>query len=90
MSINNFFLLRRRLAVDNSPSDSMEMSMLQQVVPQQENYSQSRATALHNVESTIAELGSIFTHLASMVAQQGEVAIRFAPSLIAIIFCMLP
>ncbi|KAI6676235.1 hypothetical protein NL676_037031 [Syzygium grande] len=68
--------LRRRLAVDNSPSDSMEMSMLQQVVPQQENYSQSRATALHNVESTIAELGGIFTHLASMVAQQGEVAIR--------------
>ncbi|KAF8022036.1 hypothetical protein BT93_G2234 [Corymbia citriodora subsp. variegata] len=68
--------LRRRLAVDNSPSDSMEMSMLQQVVPRQENYSQSRATALHNVESTISELGGIFTHLASMVAQQGEVAIR--------------
>ncbi|KAI3427869.1 uncharacterized protein J3R85_009109 [Psidium guajava] len=68
--------LRRRLAADNSPSDSMEMSMLQQVVPRQENYSQSRATALHNVESTITELGGIFTHLASMVAQQGEVAIR--------------
>lgn len=67
--------LRRRLAGDG-PSDSMEMSMLQQVVPRQENYSQSRATALHNVESTISELGGIFTHLASMVAQQGEVAIR--------------
>lgn len=51
--------------------------MLQQVVPRQENYSQGRALALHNVESTISELGGIFTHLASMVAHQGEIAIRF-------------
>ena len=69
---------RRRLAVDNPPSQQMEMSMLQQVVPRQDNYAQSRAVALHNVESTISELGSIFTHLATMVAQQGELAIRFA------------
>lgn len=69
--------LRRRLASDNPPSHEMEMSMLQdQVVPRQENYSQSRATALQNVESTISELGGIFTHLATMVAQQGELAIR--------------
>ncbi|KAH7548395.1 hypothetical protein JRO89_XS14G0113900 [Xanthoceras sorbifolium] len=68
--------LRRRSAVDNAPSQHMEMSMLQQVVPRQENYTQSRAVALHNVESTITELGGIFTHLATMVAQQGELAIR--------------
>ncbi|XP_041000523.1 syntaxin-31 isoform X2 [Juglans microcarpa x Juglans regia] len=68
--------LRRRLAVDNTPSQQMEMSMLQQVVPRQENYTQSRAVALHNVESTISELSGIFTHLATMVAQQGELAIR--------------
>ncbi|GMP69355.1 hypothetical protein CsSME_00028652 [Camellia sinensis var. sinensis] len=68
--------LRRRLAVDNTPSHHMEMSMLQQVVPPQESYSQSRAVALQNVESTISELGGIFTHLATMVAQQGELAIR--------------
>lgn len=68
--------LRRRLAVDNPPSQQMEMSMLQQVVPRQENYAQSRAVALHNVESTISELSGIFTHLATMVAQQGELAIR--------------
>ncbi|XVF83947.1 hypothetical protein PTKIN_Ptkin16aG0535400 [Pterospermum kingtungense] len=54
----------------------MEMSMLQQVVPRQEHYSQSRAVALQNVESTISELSGIFTHLATMVAQQGELAIR--------------
>ncbi|KAL7253357.1 hypothetical protein ACSBR1_007813 [Camellia fascicularis] len=66
----------RRLATDNTPSHHMEMSMLQQVVPRQESYSQSRAVALQNVESTISELGGIFTHLATMVAQQGELAIR--------------
>ncbi|KAH0744835.1 hypothetical protein KY290_032828 [Solanum tuberosum] len=68
--------LRRRLASDNPPSNEMEMSMLQDQVPRQESYSQSRATALQNVESTISELGGIFTHLATMVAQQGELAIR--------------
>ncbi|KAK7300577.1 hypothetical protein RJT34_11424 [Clitoria ternatea] len=68
--------LRRRLAVDNTPSQQMEMSMVQQVVPRHENYTQSRATALHNVESTITELSGIFSHLATMVAHQGELAIR--------------
>lgn len=68
--------LRRRPAVDNTPSQHMEMSMLQQVNPRQENYTESRAVALHNVESTISELGGIFTHLATMVAEQGELAIR--------------
>ncbi|XP_050385208.1 syntaxin-31 [Argentina anserina] len=68
--------LRRRLAGDNPPSQQMEMSMLQQVVPRQENYSESRVTALQNVESTISELSGVFTHLATMVAHQGELAIR--------------
>lgn len=64
--------------MDGTPSHHMEMSMLQQVVPRQEHYSQSRAVALQNVESTISELSGIFTHLATMVAQQGELAIRSA------------
>lgn len=74
--IQNGSQLRRRLAVDTTPSQHMEMSMLQQVVPRQENYTQSRAAALQNVESTISELGGIFTQLATMVAHQGELAIR--------------
>ncbi|XP_071742302.1 syntaxin-32-like [Rutidosis leptorrhynchoides] len=48
----------------------------QQMVPLQDTYMQSRAEALHNVESTIHELGTIFTQLATMVSQQGELAIR--------------
>ncbi|CDP03373.1 unnamed protein product [Coffea canephora] len=48
----------------------------QQLAPLQDNFVQSRATALQNVESTIHELGNIFTQLATMVSQQGELAIR--------------
>ncbi|XP_047320137.1 syntaxin-31 [Impatiens glandulifera] len=68
--------LRRRMASENTPSNEMEMAMLQQTVPRQETYTQSRSVALQNVESTISELSGIFTHLATMVAQQGELAIR--------------
>ncbi|XP_042484566.1 syntaxin-31 isoform X2 [Macadamia integrifolia] len=68
--------LRRRLATDSTPSQHMEASMLQEVIPRRENYTQSRALALQNVESTISELSGIFTHLATMVAHQGELAIR--------------
>ncbi|CAI9295906.1 unnamed protein product [Lactuca saligna] len=72
--------LRRRLAVESStPSQNMNSgaSMLQQqVVPQQESYTQNRAVALQSVESTITELSGIFTNLATMVAHQGELAIR--------------
>lgn len=64
------------MATDTNPSPQMEAAMLQQVVPRQESISQSRSVALQNVESTISELGGIFTHLATMVAQQGELAIR--------------
>lgn len=59
----------------------MEAAMLQQVVPRQENYSQSRTIALQNVESTITELSGIFTQLATMVAHQGELAIRIDDNL---------
>ena len=49
----------------------------QQMVPLQDSYMQSRAEALQNVESTIHELGTIFNQLATLVSQQGEIAIRF-------------
>lgn len=48
----------------------------QQLVPLQDSYMHSRAEALQNVESTIHELSNIFTQLATMVSQQGELAIR--------------
>jgi syntaxin 5 len=42
----------------------------------QDNYIQSRSTAIESIESTIAELGQIFTQLATMVAEQRETVQR--------------
>jgi syntaxin 5 len=44
--------------------------------PSQDAFLASRAEALAQVERTIAELGGIFGQLATMVAEQGELAIR--------------
>ncbi|KAG9290007.1 hypothetical protein G9A89_010313 [Geosiphon pyriformis] len=43
-----------------------------QLIEQQDNYIESRATAIESIESTIAELGNIFQQLATMVAEQRE------------------
>ncbi|KAK1550528.1 hypothetical protein Q3G72_020462 [Acer saccharum] len=61
---------------ESQPLLQQQQQQQQQLVPLQDNYMQSRAEALHNVESTIHELGNIFTQLATMVSQQGEIAIR--------------
>jgi syntaxin 5 len=59
-----------------SSSSSQPFAQQQQLAVQQDSYMQSRAEALQNVESTIHELSNIFTQLATMVNQQGELAIR--------------
>ncbi|KAJ0981626.1 hypothetical protein J5N97_009881 [Dioscorea zingiberensis] len=60
----------------NQPLIQQQQQQQQQMVPMQDSYMQSRAEALQNVESTIHELSNIFTQLATMVSQQGELAIR--------------
>lgn len=60
----------------SSSSSPAFMQQQQQLAVQQDTYMQSRAEALQNVESTIHELSNIFTQLATMVSQQGELAIR--------------
>ncbi|KAJ7293097.1 t-SNARE [Mycena rebaudengoi] len=47
-----------------------------QMVEQQDTYIQSRSTAIESIETTIAELGQIFTQLATMVAEQRETVQR--------------
>lgn len=42
----------------------------------QDNYIQTRSTAIESIESTIAELGQIFSQLATMVAEQRETVQR--------------
>ncbi|XVF34780.1 hypothetical protein REPUB_Repub18cG0088100 [Reevesia pubescens] len=61
---------------DGESQPLVQQQHQQQIVPLQDRYMQSRAEALHNVESTIHELSNIFTQLATMVSQQGELAIR--------------
>lgn len=55
---------------------SHQQQQQQQLVPGQDSFMASRAEALHSVESTIVELGDIFSKLAEMVQSQGEMAIR--------------
>ncbi|KZS95826.1 t-SNARE [Sistotremastrum niveocremeum HHB9708] len=50
--------------------------MQMQLVEQQDSYIQSRSTAIESIESTIAELGQIFSQLANMVAEQRETVQR--------------
>eukprot|EP00850_Spirogloea_muscicola_P005953 SM000028S10047 [mRNA] locus=s28:87759:89162:- [translate_table: standard] len=67
---------RQRPVLGNGQAPGFRQMQQQLVVPGQDSYMASRTEALQNVESTIVELSSIFTQLATMVAQQGEVAIR--------------
>ncbi|KAL5729384.1 Syntaxin-32 [Ranunculus cassubicifolius] len=75
-------LFPRKQMDGESPSSPSSQPLLQQqqqqqqMVPLQDTYMNSRAQALQNVESTIHELSNIFTQLATMVSQQGELAIR--------------
>jgi syntaxin 5 len=61
---------------ESQPLLQQQQQQEQQMVPLQDSYMQSRAEALQNVESTIHELSNIFNQLATLVSQQGEVAIR--------------
>eukprot|EP00252_Welwitschia_mirabilis_P025866 TRINITY_DN8244_c0_g1_i1.p1 TRINITY_DN8244_c0_g1~~TRINITY_DN8244_c0_g1_i1.p1 ORF type:complete len:339 (-),score=51.26 TRINITY_DN8244_c0_g1_i1:253-1269(-) len=75
-SSSEVFNSRRQSSGESSASSKPLMQSQQQMVPLQDSYMQSRAEALQNVESTILELSNIFTQLATMVSQQGELAIR--------------
>lgn len=66
---------------ESQPLLQQQQNQQQQVAPLQDSYMQSRGQALHSVESTIHELGNIFTQLATMVSQQGELAIRIDESM---------
>ncbi|THG01164.1 hypothetical protein TEA_015877 [Camellia sinensis var. sinensis] len=66
-----------RKQVDGETQPLLQQQQQQQLVPLQDSYMQSRAEALQNVESTIHELSNIFNQLATLVSEQGEIAIRF-------------
>lgn len=63
-------------AAEEGSATGGDAFMQMQLVEQQDNYIQSRSTAIESIESTIAELGQIFTQLAQMVAEQRETVQR--------------
>lgn len=66
--------LRRRTGGGGSFSPMQTRVQMQQEVVSLQDH--SRSSALHAVESTITELSGMFTQVATMVSQQGELAIR--------------
>ncbi|KAF8516542.1 t-SNARE [Hysterangium stoloniferum] len=63
-------------AEEGVPRNDGGSFMQMQITEQQDTYIQSRSTAIESIESTIAELGQIFTQLATMVAEQRETVQR--------------
>ncbi|TCD67105.1 cis-Golgi t-SNARE syntaxin [Steccherinum ochraceum] len=63
-------------AEEGTAAHNGDAFMQMQLVEQQNEYIQSRSTAIESIESTIAELGQIFTQLAQMVAEQRETVQR--------------
>jgi len=63
-------------AEEGVPHQNGGAFMQMQLVEQQDGYIQTRSTAIESIESTIAELGQIFTQLAQMVAEQRETVQR--------------
>lgn len=62
------------LMAEHQSSSSYQQQQL--MTAPQDTYLTSRQEALHQVESTIVELGNIFQQLAHMVHEQGEMAVR--------------
>ena len=52
---------------------------------QQTNYMQQRSTAIESIESTISELGQIFSQLAHMVAEQRETVQRIDDNVMEVV-----
>jgi len=62
---------------EGSPQSGGEVAItMPQMLIQQDEYSNSRATAVENIERTIVELGGIFQQLAALVAEQGDMLQR--------------
>lgn len=57
-------------------TSEQQQEQQQLVLAEQDRYIESRSTAIESIESTIAELGSIFQQLATMVAEQRETVQR--------------
>ncbi|TKR88751.1 hypothetical protein L596_012949 [Steinernema carpocapsae] len=56
--------------------DTIQQQQQVQIANEQNAYVQSRTNAMEHIEAHISELGSIFTQLASLISEQGEMITR--------------
>jgi syntaxin 5 len=64
-----------QVALDMGPFDQQAQEQLS-LIDGNETYYQSRYNAMESIESSISELGAVFTQLASLVAEQGDMITR--------------
>jgi len=57
-------------------ASQMQQQMQQLLIDETDSYIQERSDAMQNIESTVVELGQIFTQLATMVKEQEEMIQR--------------
>lgn len=60
---------------DRTHSERVRLQQLQQIESEQK-YASHRSKTIQNIESTLSELGNVYSRMATLVASQGEVAIR--------------
>uniref|UniRef100_A0A0B7ATL4 Syntaxin-5 n=1 Tax=Arion vulgaris TaxID=1028688 RepID=A0A0B7ATL4_9EUPU len=64
------------VTIDMGGGGRSQIQNQMQIIDEQDQYIQSRAETMQNIESTIVELGSIFQQLAHMVKEQEEIVGR--------------
>lgn len=81
-SANSVALMQESKEPEQESTLSLGIPMISQqqqqemMVMEQDRYIDHRSSAIESIESTIAELGSIFQQLATMVAEQRETVQR--------------
>uniref|UniRef100_A0A914X1M0 t-SNARE coiled-coil homology domain-containing protein n=1 Tax=Plectus sambesii TaxID=2011161 RepID=A0A914X1M0_9BILA len=64
------------IALDMSGMERERMQQQLTLIDEQDSYLQARSSTMETIESSIAELGSIFRQLANLVSEQGETITR--------------
>lgn len=61
----------------------------EQVVAEEQNYTESRAEAVTQIESHIVDIGQLFGRLSTLIHEQGDLVRRYDPALTVILFRFL-
>ncbi|KAJ9476573.1 Integral membrane protein SED5 [Pseudozyma hubeiensis] len=82
---SDFLALDMGNSTNGATAGSEQYMQMQLMDNQQNNYMQQRSTAIESIESTISELGQIFSQLAHMVAEQRETVQRIDDNVMEVV-----